>query len=193
MLARENPFRSDLIESLRYEMSAPEWDDLFARFHAYGRRGALVGPEGVGKTTLLEDLAPHLRQMGLRPRFIGLNRHQADWKTLLDGLNGGAAEIDAILLDGAEQLSRLQWLYFRWRTRRAGAVVITSHVTGLLPTLRACPACETLFGDFVAHLSGNACAGIDLGQVFRAHRGNMREAFRTLYLHAAGCADAGQG
>ncbi len=193
MLARENPFRSDRIESLRYEMPPAEWDDLFAQFQAHGRRGALVGPEGVGKTTLLEDLAPHLRHMGLQPRFIRLNRHQADWKTLLDGLNGGVAEIDAILLDGAEQLSGLQWLYFRWRTRHAGAVVVTSHVTGLLPTLRACPACETLFGEFVARLSGNACADIDPGQVFRAHRGNMRESFRTFYMHAAGCAGAGQG
>lgn len=193
MLARENPFRSDRIESLRYEMPAAEWDDLFARFQTHGRRGALVGPEGVGKTTLLEDLAPHLRRMNLRPRFIRLNRHRADWKTLRNGLNGGATETDAVLLDGAEQLSGLQWLYFRWRTRRAGAVVITSHVTGLLPTLRACPPCETLFGDFVGRLSGNACAGIDPEQVFRAHRGNMREAFRALYMHAAGCADAGQG
>lgn len=192
MLARENPFRSDRIESLRYEMPAAEWDDLFARFHAHGRRGALVGPEGVGKTTLLEDLAPYLRRMGLRPRFIRLNRRQADWKTLLDGLAGEVTGTDAVLLDGAEQLSMLQWLFFRWRTRRAGAIVVTSHGTGLLPTLRACPACETLFGDFVARLSGNACDGIDPVQVFRAHGGNMREAFRTLYMHAAGCVGDGQ-
>lgn len=193
MLARENPFRSDRIESLRYEMPNAEWDDLFARFQAHGRRGALVGPEGVGKTTLLEDLAPHLRRMGLRPRFIRLNRHRADWKTLRNGLGGEAPATDAILLDGAEQLSGLQWLFFKWRTRQAGAVVITSHVAGLLPTLRVCPACETLFGEFVARLSGNACDGIDPGQVFRAHGGNMREAFRTLYMHAAGCADTGYG
>lgn len=192
MLARENPFRSDRIESLRYEMPAAEWDDMFARFQAHGRRGALVGPEGVGKTTLLEDLVPHLRRMGLRPRFIRLNHPQADWKTLRNGLHEGVTGTDAILLDGAEQMSGFQWLYFRWQTRRAGAIVVTSHVTGFLPVLRVCPPCEKLFGDFVRRLSGNACDGIDPGTVFRAHRGNMREAFRTLYMHAAGCADDGQ-
>lgn len=193
MLARENPFRSDRIESLRYEMPVAEWDDLFARFQAHGRRGALVGPEGVGKTTLLEDLAPHLHRMGLRPQFIRLNRHRADWKTLRNGLSGGATETDAVLLDGAEQLSGLQWLFFKWQTRQAGAVIVTSHVTGFLPTLRVCPPCEKLFGDFAFRLSGYACAGIDPVAVFRAHRGNMREAFRTLYLYAAGCVGDGQG
>jgi hypothetical protein len=55
--ARENPFRSERIESIPYIFPEDDsWELLLRRLGALGFRGAICGPEGSGKTTLLEEL-----------------------------------------------------------------------------------------------------------------------------------------
>jgi MoxR-like ATPase len=64
MIARENPFRADRVLACRYRPQSVGWDELIDRIQRHRYRAAIIGPEGTGKTTLLEDLAPRLDAMG---------------------------------------------------------------------------------------------------------------------------------
>ena len=73
MRARDNPFRTDRVLSVRYRLAEGTLCGLLDRFEAMGRRAAIVGPKGHGKTTLLEDLAPRLRDRGFAVRELRLD------------------------------------------------------------------------------------------------------------------------
>src|SRR5437588_753581 len=71
-LARENPFASDRLEALRYVPLHWSWEEMMFRIDEMGYRGAIVGPEGCGKTTLLLDLGARLRTMGFEIAHLRL-------------------------------------------------------------------------------------------------------------------------
>ena len=176
MRARDNPFASGRVESLRYRL--PEgltWDELLERLAALRYRAALVGPHGHGKTTLLEDLAPRLTARGVRVRTVTLRQDErrVDWKRLRD-----LGEDDVLFLDGAELLGRLSWLRVRFHCRRAGGLIVTSHRPGLLPTLLECKTTPELLAGLVRELTGEEP---EAGELFARHGGNLRLAFWEMY------------
>ncbi len=71
----------------------------------------------------------------------------------------------------------------RFRTRRAGGLVITSHRPGLLPTLYECETSPELLAGIVEELAGEE---LDSEEVLARHRGNIRDALRELYDRWAG-------
>jgi len=73
MNARENPFRTECVEQVRYRFLDGTWAGLMARLKDLDYRAALVGPDGSGKTTLLEELAPRLTELGFGVRRLFLN------------------------------------------------------------------------------------------------------------------------
>lgn len=179
MRARDNPFASHRVEALPYRL--PEgltWDELLARLAALRFRAALVGPHGRGKTTLLEELARRLTARGFRVRTVTLRQDERriDWKRL----RGLGAE-DVLLLDGAELLGRIAWLRVRFRCRRAGGLIVTSHRPGLLPTLLECTTSPELLADLVRELTGEE---LEVGELFARHGGNVRMAFWEMYDRA---------
>src|SRR5690242_2407785 len=116
MRARDNPFRSERVLRVRYRLDGMAQEELIARWKALGCQGALVGPHGSGKTTLLEDLGPILIESGFNPHFIRLDfDHRTFGRRLISELVGQLTNGDVILFDGAEQLSPLSWLWFKWR------------------------------------------------------------------------------
>ena len=176
MRARDNPFASDRVESLRYRL--PEgmtWDRLLERLAALRFRAALVGPHGRGKTTLLEDLARRLTARGFRVRTITLRQDErrVDWKRLR-----GIGADDVLFLDGADLLGRIDWLRVRFHCRRAGGLIVTSHRAGLLPTLLECDTTPELLADLVRELTGEE---LETGELFARHGGNLRQAFWEMY------------
>jgi hypothetical protein len=186
LTARENPFSTDRVLRVRYRFSADDWAQLRATLVRHHGRGALVGAKGSGKTTLLEDLAIRLRHEG---RDVTLIRLCAEFPRLPGAFNraffASLAQGDAVLLDGAEQLPFVKWLWFRWRTRKAGIVVVTTHRGGRLRTLHRCTTSPVLLRKLVLAL------GQDLGvteaeTLHRRHRGNIREAMRELYDRSSG-------
>ena len=189
MKARENPFRTErVIATIRYACSDGDLDTLVARLATLGYRAAIVGPHGAGKTTLLEDLGVALKDRGFR--IVGL-RLGTDDRRLPGDWPSRAAHLgprDIVCLDGAEQLSAMQWLRFRWRARRAGGLIVTSHAPGRLPLLIACTTNPDLLERIVLRLSPAPAEGApSAAELFRRHRGNVREALRELYdFHAAG-------
>jgi len=177
---RENPFSADRVLRLRYRLSPEDWKKLFAKLAQNHGRGALVGPKGSGKTTLLEDLAIRLRYKGKNVTMIRLS---TEFPRLPGSFNAAffsrLTASDAVLLDGAEQLTFTQWLRFRWRTRRAGCVVVTTHHARRLPTLHRCTTSPILLGELVSSL-WKELGTAEIEALHQRHSGNIREAFREL-------------
>jgi len=155
-----------------------------ARFIALGRRAQIVGPHGVGKSTLLAALLPALAAAGMPGYLIGLRDQErslpADWQAA-----ARHAKARTIVVDGYEQLNR----WNRWRLsavcRRAGwALLITAHEDAGLPTLdRLAPSLATVQA-LVDRLLGGCRGAVSrerVAQQFADCGGNARETFFALY------------
>jgi hypothetical protein len=187
MRARDNPFAADRVLSIRYELPEGQAGTLLARLERLRYRAAIVGPHGTGKTTLLEDLETPLAGRGFRLTHLRLDAaHRRFPRGSLARLAATLGARDLVCLDGAEQLGRVGWMMFRWRTRCAGGLLITSHRPGLLPTLIECATSPELLDRIVRRLApptGDVRAPEDL---FARHHGNLRNALRELYDVYAG-------
>lgn len=185
ILARDNPFSTDRVLRQRYRWQEADWARLFAALEKHGGRGALVGPKGSGKTTLIEDLAGRLRGRGYQTTLVYLTAETPGWPAALDRtFFGQLGRTDAVLVDGAEQLPWLRWLGLRWRLRHAAFLVVTTHRRGRLPTVHRCTTTPALLHDLVRDL-GAALEPAEAARLHRHHRGNLREALRELYDHCA--------
>ena len=181
MRARDNPFSTDRVLKIRYRPRGWTWDELLDRLKQLHYRAAIVGPEGRGKTTLLEDLEPHLRSRGFGVRHLRLTGERPAFdRHWLRDFFATTTEKDILLFDGAEQLNRLAWWRFRRVARRAGGLVVTSHRPGLLPTLVECETDAALLGDILHDLLPDG-APDDTAALFDRHHGNLRDALRELY------------
>lgn len=185
--ARDNPFAVEHVLRLRYRFRHDDWPSFLARLQSRNYRGAIVGPKGSGKTTLLEDLAEQLETLGLRVHRLFLNeQHRAYPSTFVRCVHDSLGERDVILFDGCEQLSLPVWWRFRWETRRAGGLVVTTHRPGRFPTLIECQTTRELFRELVGSLhEPTTQASETLERLFEKHHGNLRDAIRELYDLAA--------
>ena len=182
MRARDNPFAADRVLSIRYELPDGQAGRLLARLERLRYRAAIVGPHGAGKTTLLEDLETPLVRLGFRVTHLRLDgEHRRFPPGCLAQLEATLDARDLVCLDGAEQLDWVGWRMFRWRTRRAGGVLITSHRPGLLPTLIECTTSPELLDRIVNRLALQAEGVRTPKDLFARHHGNLRDALRELY------------
>lgn len=184
MRARDNPFSTDRVLRIRYRLRSESWESLLARLAALKHRAAIVGPEGAGKTTLLEDFEPHLRAQGFELVTLRLTREVPQFKAgALPELRRQLSPRHVILFDGAEQLSRWDWWRFRRSVRAAGGLIITSHRSGLMPTLLECRTDVRLLASILSELLNEPVERHEhaAGELFRKHHGNLRDALRELY------------
>lgn len=185
--ARLNPFAAGRVEALSYRFpDGLDWTVLLERLEALEFRAALVGPEGHGKTSFLEQLGERLEARGFTTRRATLRRGQrrlprSERRRLFRNLGSR----DVLLIDGAQELSRWARWWLRRRSRAAGGLVVTSHREGLLPTLLRCETSPELLEDLVAELLGvkdrEDLAALDLPALYEHHDGNVREALWQLY------------
>lgn len=184
MKARDNPFSTDRVLRVRYRLRGVAWEELLARLARMRYRAAIVGPDGTGKTTLLEDLEPRLAARGFTPKPLRLDQDHPclapDFERQFFAQLGRG---DVILLDGAEQMSRWHWWLFRRRSRGAGGLVITSHRAGMLPTVLEARTTPELLEELLEELLGPAATAhqAQARQLFEQHRGNLRLALRAFY------------
>ncbi len=181
--AKDNPFSVDRVSRVRFRFSSGDLEEFLQILEKMGNRGALVGGRGFGKTTLLEDLVEPLVERNFKVLFLQVTSENAvismkTWKNL--AIVGSK---DFILLDGAEQLNYFEWYLFRFLTRSAGGIVITSHVPGLLPTLKFCRTSPELLENIVADLIGPISPEMKsaIPVIFWRRGGNIREALMDLY------------
>lgn len=175
MKARENPFRSEKVDHLNYRAEGFSWENLESALAKSTGRGAIVGPEGHGKTTLLTQWAERRRKAGDHVVFLRVGETQRRLAEAQRDLlsNGGW-----VFVDSAEQLGWLGWRELQRLTRRADALIVTTHQPGRLPTLFACQTCPELLAELVAELD---VRNPDCAELWSRHRGNVRLALRELY------------
>ena len=182
--ARDNPFRVRRVLRLRYRLEEEGWRGLLERLDRLDRRAALVGPEGSGKTTLLEDLEGRLEDRGwrlLRLRLCCDRRRlgRGEWTRI-----AAAGGETVVTVDGVEQLSWWQRRRLERLSRRAGGLVVTSHRSGRLPTLREHRTSPELLTALVSDLVGRDTAARlepELSRLFAVYDGNLRDCLRGLY------------
>jgi hypothetical protein len=181
MRARDNPFSTDRVLRVRYRPQGWDWDALMRRLADLDYRAAIVGPEGRGKTTLLEDLGARLPEPGLGVKWLRLTREEPAFdRRWLRSFFAEVSPRDVLLVDGAEQMGRVAWWSFLRKAKRARGLIITSHRTGLLPTLVQCETSPELLESIVRELLGGP-DGLPVRELFERHHGNIRDALRGLY------------
>lgn len=179
--ARDNPFRSARVEALTFRFDPSQWRVLTDRLVAMDHRGALVGPKGTGKTTLLTELERRLEAEGwriVRWRLREERKRPTD-EELIAAQSAGPG--DLITVDGAEQLPWLHWRRLRRLSRRCGGLIITTHRPGRLPTLHGHQTSPELLADLVSELLERPVSVERIEGLFRVHRGNIRDCLRALY------------
>lgn len=185
VLARENPFRAQRLDAIRYRV-AGGIERVLERLDELGRRAAIVGPEGHGKTTLIEELARALKSRGFRVALERLSAneralHRERTKRLLSEARAGSF----LLLDGADELPPIAWRRFVRGTRRAAGLVVTSRRPGRLPTLLECRTSPELLEELIEELldlpRGRGVAARLAAGLYAKHSGNLRAALRELY------------
>jgi len=186
--ARNNPFASERIEALAYRFPpGDDWQRLLGRLETLGWRGALVGPHGSGKTTVLTQLEPLLVSRGFRPRRVTLRAPdtQAERQQALASIATMRAP-DFIILDGAEMLTTRQWLSLQSAAAACAGCLITQHRTGRLQTVLSCEVTPALLEELVQELCEASLPEGEAARLFARYHGNLRECFSDLYDRYAG-------
>ncbi len=179
--AKNNPFATDRVLQIRYMPQTCTWDELLARLESLHYRAAIVGADGTGKTTLIEDVARRLTEQGLSCRSIFVTMDvpapSGQIKKILDG-----EAFNVLLIDGADHLKRFVWRRIKRKiNRRNMGLVITSHRPHMLPTLIECSTTPKLLKEIVAGLSRQTANIEPIENLYHRHRGNIRNALRELY------------
>src|SRR3954452_12446119 len=180
MKARDNPFATQHTEKLAYRLPAGvTWPSLLEKLKAQEYTGSIVGPHGTGKTTLLEQFIPHLKELGFEPHLIHLKTESSmREKEALPAVLRRFARPAFILLDGAEQLSTRHWLPVRAAASTAAGFLVTVHRISRLPTLVECETSPELLADLVQELTGECFPPEHAGELMSRHFGNIRACLR---------------
>jgi hypothetical protein len=162
-------------------------EQLIEQLKVNGWRGAIVGPHGTGKSTLLAELRPHIERAGWRVEMIALHDGQRRLPVSFWAAIGREMQC-FVIVDGFEQIG---W----WSRRRLlqacrrneWGLLITAHRSDAIAGL---PVIYQTFGDLqiVQHLvddllpyHGGEIQPSDVSTAFLAHQGNVRETMFALY------------
>lgn len=181
-----NPFatrftRPGAIEFLFPPGESP--DSLVERLRANAWQGEIVGPHGVGKSSLLAALAEPLAAAGRVVVQAALHQGETTLPAPLDDWKAWDATTQ-VVVDGYEQLtwwsrSKLAW---RVRERKAGLLVTSHAATGLPLLISVAPKLEVAL-QVVRQLvpDDQLITDDEVEHTFLACRGNIREMLFQLY------------
>ena len=187
MIARLNPFRVERIESLQFRFDEGDLDEFITKLSGHRYRGAIVGPHGTGKTTLMLELCAALKQRESDCSYLRLSDQgrRCNQRRLTDWLEATSTQ-SILLLDSAGQLNWWDWKKFQIRTRAYRGLIITTHHAGRLPTLINCRSSIQQLSELVEELAPASNISPDrIAAIHHRHQGNLRECLRMLYDESA--------
>jgi hypothetical protein len=188
MKARDNPFRSARIDALAFRDPAVTPEQLLERWRGLGRRGAIVGPHGTGKTTLLAALVARLEDRGTPVIGLRLRADAARPSPAALARALAACGPDGVFcLDGIDGLHAPVRAWLRSRLRGAFGVFVTSHRSCGLPVLHRTRTTPALLAALTAELLGRDADPLrpTLDRLHERTGGNVRDALFALYAEAA--------
>lgn len=182
--ARYNPFSTRHTDGLAFRYLQGDAVELMARLEHLEYRAALVGPHGSGKTTLMEELRERLAGDGRRVYSVFVNDTSPLTRVVCDELFQELTPGGIVFLDGADLIGRFRWWRFRARVFAGGSgLVITTHKSGMLPTLLECRTSPELLRVLAEELTGDPkmLSEERLEELFLRNNGNIRDCLRDLY------------
>jgi hypothetical protein len=185
-VARHNPFatrfvRPGAIGYLFPDDASPE--SLVDRLRQNRWHGEIVGPHGVGKSTLLATFVPRLIDAGRMVVNAALRGGERSLPSSLDAWREWN-ENTQVVVDGYEQLSWWARRKLSRRVKERGAgLLVTSHApTGLPLLIEVSPrldVAEQVVRSLVS--SSEMISRDDIHQAFQDCGGNLRETLFRLY------------
>jgi hypothetical protein len=197
MRVRENPFASRFVRPGALPFLSPDGgagqdvDRIIGRLASFAWRGAIVGPHGSGKSTLIAELSAELYRREFDVQQVGAGNSLGS--TLqLPTPHPATARKSILLVDGFDGLSPWRrWLVRRRCRRGGGGLIVTGHAQGLcnlsylgLPMLVQTFTNAKLAERIVASLAGATYAAVVHDKVCESlarHGGNLREVLFDLY------------
>ncbi|MHC4636845.1 MAG: GTP-binding protein [Planctomycetota bacterium] len=184
MKARENPFSVRNVERIRYRPLNTSMNELLGRVEQIKYCGCISGPHGSGKTTLLEDVQSHLTKKGGKTLSVFINDSHPLTRPRRIDLITNLTGREIVFIDGADLIDPFTWFFLKNRIiKKCTGLIVTSHRSGLLPSLIECRTSCELLGEIVARLlPQNEMIRSDLlKQIYHQHSGNIRNCLRQLY------------
>lgn len=185
MKARDNPFRAERVEAISFRFQQDDHQQLLHRWEAASFRGAIVGPHGSGKSTLMDELVILLKRQGGRPHLLRITEANAhDRDQLLEKWLHSAPPSGVLLLDGGEQISSRAWRRVDRKWQEGWRLLATFHRPQRLPVVYASRTSPQLLVELVHELTEDEpslqlCR--QLANLYRQQQGNLRNCLRELY------------
>ncbi len=183
----ENPFSARFVRPGAIPYIFPEGhspESVFALFRGHHRRGAVVGPHGVGKSALLTALGKYLADRKEPCLHMELDNGQrsltAENRSRMESLWEGT-----VLMDGYEQLN--SWSRYQVRRlckRRQVGLLVTAHSAVELPAIfKPEPSCDLAWKivEYLLQQGEPLITREDVDACFLRHQGNLREMLFELY------------
>ncbi|MBX2852369.1 MAG: hypothetical protein KTR15_11555 [Phycisphaeraceae bacterium] len=176
-----NPLSLKRIDAMSYIAYEYEMQEVAFRLRRHGYRGAICGPKGSGKSVMIQALGDELMRHGLSPLPLGLGegKHKAlptEWRRTIRK----ARPADALLLDGYDLLPAWARAWVWLASRRAGAVVVTSHHDVRFKTLARPKPTAALLQRLGEQLHYAAHSAIDYDTALKRSKGDLRQALRLI-------------
>ena len=180
VFAHANPFRTSELGNLLFSSSALSLDMLFETLRQRQGRGAIIGDYGTGKTTLLRLFSKAWEARGRKVRWLDVwDDRRLSWTELLEFLRQ-CADADAIIIDGADYLSTIQWHCLKWKRRRSESLLISAHSAQKLSTLCHCWSSPALLHRIIQAKIPKATPDLS-ARLWKKHKGNLHSALAEAY------------
>lgn len=178
----DNPFNAQRVDSLGYIEFDHALSEIADRLRQHRYRGAICGPHGCGKTAMLQALGDQLMEHGLTPLPLFTNTDHGgalprEWSRTIRRARPG----DALLLDGYDLLPAWARAWVLFRSRRAGALIVTTHRQVQLTTIARPGSSPALLRRLLHQLAPSIAERIDGDRLYREADGNLRDALRLAY------------